>query len=208
MHDIVFWLQVFSVVPFIIACAGVVLLAHGDTRRQARAALLTIANPLLIWAVVAGAHNEALSVMFAVGGLLFMRKNPFVAGLGIGLAGCAKLSIGIWGLAMLWAYRREPKKALLLCLGTLSRWVWRTCCGSQRPSSRRCATVVMSRSGPGPTRSIAFFDRLHDWVPRQGHRRRDLVRRLDRDRLDAVPGGALDRRLLVWTRMPTCGGIR
>ena len=67
MHDIVFWLQVFSVVPFIIACAGVVLLAHGDTRRQARAALLTIANPMLIWAVVAGAHNEALSVMFAVG---------------------------------------------------------------------------------------------------------------------------------------------
>jgi hypothetical protein len=47
-----------------------------------------------------------------------MRKNPFLAGIGIGLAGCAKLSIGIWGLAMLWAYRREPKKALLLCLGT------------------------------------------------------------------------------------------
>ena len=80
--------------------------------------MLTIANPLLIWAVVAGAHNEALAVMFAVAGLLFMRKNPFVAGLGIGLAGCAKVSIGLWGLAMLWAYRREPKKALLLCLGT------------------------------------------------------------------------------------------
>jgi alpha-1,6-mannosyltransferase len=118
MHDIVFWLQVFSVVPFILACAGVIMLAHGDPRRQGRAALLTIANPLLIWAVVASAHNEALAVMFAVAGLLFMRKNPFVAGLGVGLAGCAKVSIGLWGLAMLWAYRREPKKALLLCLGT------------------------------------------------------------------------------------------
>jgi alpha-1,6-mannosyltransferase len=118
MHDIVFWLQLFSVVPFILACAGVLLLARGDTRRQGRVALLTIANPLLIWAVVAGAHNESLAVMFAVGGMLFMRKNPFVAGLGIGLAGCAKVSIGLWGLAMLWAYRREPKKALLLCLGT------------------------------------------------------------------------------------------
>lgn len=118
MHDIVFWLQVFSVVPFILACAGAVMLAHGDPRRQGRAALLTVANPLLIWAVVAGAHNEPLAVMFAVAGLLFMRKNPFVAGLGIGLAGCAKVSIGLWGLAMLWAYRREPKKALLLCFGT------------------------------------------------------------------------------------------
>ncbi len=119
MHDIVFWLQLFSVVPFILACAGVLFLARGDTRRQGRVALLTIVNPLLIWAVVAGAHNESLAVMFAVGGLLFMRKNPFVAGLGIGLAGCAKISIGLWGLAMLWAYRREPKKALLLCLGTV-----------------------------------------------------------------------------------------
>jgi len=118
MHDIVFWLQVFAVVPFILACAGAIKLAHGDTRRQARTALLTIANPVLIWAVVAGAHNEALSVMFAVAGMLFMRKNPFLAGVGIGLGGCAKVSIGIWGLAMLWAYRREPKKALLLCAGT------------------------------------------------------------------------------------------
>jgi alpha-1,6-mannosyltransferase len=118
MHDIVFWLQLFAVVPFLLACAGAVLLARGDRRRQGRTALLTIANPVLIWAVVAGAHNEALSVMFAVAGLLFMRRSPFVAGLGIGLAGCAKVSIGIWGLAMLWAYRKEPKKALLLCAGT------------------------------------------------------------------------------------------
>ena len=124
MHDIVFWLQVFAVVPFIIACAGVVMLAHGDPRRQARATLLSIANPMLIWAVVAGAHNEALSVMFAVAGMLFMRKNPFLAGIGIGLAGCAKVSIGIWGLAMLWAYRREPKKAALLCLGTIIPMGW------------------------------------------------------------------------------------
>nr|MBA3527734.1 polyprenol phosphomannose-dependent alpha 1,6 mannosyltransferase MptB [Propionibacteriaceae bacterium] len=118
MHDVVFWLQVFAVVPFIITCAGVVMLAHGDPKRQARATLFSIANPMLIWAVVAGAHNEALSVMFAVMGLMMMRKSPFAAGVGIGLAGCAKLSIGLWGLAMLWAYRREPKKALMLCLGT------------------------------------------------------------------------------------------
>ena len=118
MHDIVFWLQLFALVSFVLACAGAIRLAHGDPRRQARTAMLTIANPVLIWAVVAGAHNEAMSVVFAVGGMLMMRRRPFLAGVGIGLAGCAKVSIGIWGLAMLWAYRKEPKKALLLCLGT------------------------------------------------------------------------------------------
>lgn len=117
MHDIVFWLQVFSAVPFIIVCALVIMLAQGDPQRQARAALFTIANPLLIWAVVAGAHNEAVSVMFAVGAMLLIRKTAFGAGLMIGLAGCAKISIGIWGIAILWSYRRQPKKALAFCAG-------------------------------------------------------------------------------------------
>ena len=99
-------------------------------------------------------------MMFAVAGLLFMRKSPFVAGLGIGLAGCAKVSIGLWGLAMLWAYRREPKKALLLCLGTavpmgLAYVLW-------QPTAflSRCATVVTSRSARGPIRSIASLTSL------------------------------------------------
>ena len=118
MHDIVFWLQLFALIPFLVAGALVIALAHGDRQRQARAALLMVCNPALIWAVVAGAHNEAISVMFALAALLFIRKHPFVAGLGIGLAGCGKVSIGIWGLAMLWAYRHQWRKAVLLCLGT------------------------------------------------------------------------------------------
>jgi len=118
MHDIVFWLQLFSAVPFVLACLGVLLIARtAEPERRARAALLTIANPVLIWAVVAGAHNEALSVVFAVAGIMFIRKNPFLAGLGIGIAGCAKISIGIWGLGMVWAYRRQPKQLFLICLG-------------------------------------------------------------------------------------------
>ncbi|HEY9290499.1 MAG TPA: hypothetical protein VIP98_04385, partial [Microlunatus sp.] len=66
MHDVVFWLQIFAALPFVLACLGVLFIARtADPERRARAALLTICNPLLIWAVVAGAHNEALSVVFA-----------------------------------------------------------------------------------------------------------------------------------------------
>ncbi|QDP94946.1 hypothetical protein FOE78_02570 [Microlunatus elymi] len=118
MHDIVFWLQVLSALPFVLACLGIIFIArNADPERLARAALLTICNPLLIWAVVAGAHNEAMSAVFAVAGLIFIRKSPFLAGLGVGLAGCAKLSIGLWGIAMLWAYRRQPKQLLKICAG-------------------------------------------------------------------------------------------
>ena len=44
MHDIVFWLQVSSVLPFIAASAIVVRMARGDTARQARATLLSVAT--------------------------------------------------------------------------------------------------------------------------------------------------------------------
>ncbi len=119
MHDIVFWMQAFHVVAFLGVCAITLWIARGDRDRLNRAILMTVLNPLMIWGVVTSAHNEGLSVIFAIGGMMLMRRSGFGAGIGIGLAGCAKLSIGLWGIAMLWAYRREPKKALLLCLGTL-----------------------------------------------------------------------------------------
>lgn len=117
MHDIVFWLQIMAALAFVLACLGVIALARPDHDRMVRATLITLANPLLIWAVVAGAHNDAFPLVFAVGGMLCLRRSPFLAGLGVGLGGCAKLTVGIWGLAMLWAYRREPKKAGMVCLG-------------------------------------------------------------------------------------------
>lgn len=117
MHDVVFWLQLFCVVPFIAICAVMVKLAHGDAERQTRAVLFTIGNPLLIWAVVAGAHNEPLSLVFAIAALFFLRRSAFVSGLLLGLAGLVKVSLVFYGLAMLWAYRRQPRRLLQLCLG-------------------------------------------------------------------------------------------
>lgn len=118
MHDIVFWLQLSAFVPFLVTSAVVVWLAHGDEQLRGRAALLTIANPLLIWAITAGAHNEGWSVMFAMLGIMLMRRSSVGAGVMIGLAGACKLSIGLYGVAMLWGYRRQPRKLLGLGVGT------------------------------------------------------------------------------------------
>ena len=140
--------------------------------------------------------------------MLFMRKNPFVAGLGIGLAGCAKVSIGIWGLAMLWAYRREPKKALLLCLGTaipmgLAYVVWQPTAFFQ---ALRNGGYVSVGSWANPV--FRFLDLFMTGTARQGRRRGDLLRRPVRDRLDAVPGRAVDGGARAWRRAPTCGATR
>lgn len=117
MHNIVFWLQMFSLIPFLIIGAIVVKLAHSDPKLQTRAVLFTVMNPLMIWGVLVGAHNEPLSLVFAIAGLWFYRKHPFVAGIGIGLSGAVKVSMVFYGIAMAWGYRRDPKRLLQLCAG-------------------------------------------------------------------------------------------
>lgn len=117
MHDTLFWLQLINVVPLVLLGLLAVAIARRDHAAQARAVVLTLCNPLLIWAVAAGHHNEALGVVLAVLGLSMMRRSPFLAGAGIGLAGCVKVSLVFYGIAMAWAYRRQPRKLLGLCLG-------------------------------------------------------------------------------------------
>lgn len=119
MHDVVFWLQMMAVVPFVVICAVMIKLAHGDAARQARSVLFTILNPLLIWSVVAGAHNEALTLIFAVIALFFVRRSAFVTGIFIGLAGAVKVSLVFYGLALVWGYRHDWRKVLQLGVGAL-----------------------------------------------------------------------------------------
>jgi len=117
MHDIVFWLQMFALLPFLAIGVIVYLMARDDHTAQTRAVLFTVLNPLMIWSVVAGAHNEAMTLVFAVVGLWFLRRHPLLAGIGIGLAGAVKVSLVFYGLAMAWGYRREPRKLVWLLVG-------------------------------------------------------------------------------------------
>ena len=119
MHDVVFWLQLIHVTAFIVVCAVMVKLAHGDAALQTRSVLFTILNPLLVWAVVAGGHNEALTLVFAIVALWFMRRSAFVTGIFIGLAGAVKVSLVFYGLAMVWGYRHDWRKVLQLGIGAL-----------------------------------------------------------------------------------------
>ena len=119
MHDTVFWLQLFCLVPFLLTGLILYRLTRDEPAAQSRAVLFTVLNPLMIWAVVAGAHNEPLALVFAIAGLAMVRRNPLLAGIGIGLAGTVKVSLVWCGLAMLWAYRHEWRKILQYAVGAL-----------------------------------------------------------------------------------------
>lgn len=119
MHNIVFWLQLFGLLPFLLIGLLLMLLAKNNPLAQSRVALFIVGNPLLIWAICSGAHNEALCLVWAVLALFFMRKNPWLAGIFIGLAGCTKVSLVFYGLAMVWGYRFQIKNLVKFCIAAM-----------------------------------------------------------------------------------------
>jgi alpha-1,6-mannosyltransferase len=84
---------------------------------RARAVLLVLANPVLVWAAVGGGHNDAVAAMFGVLALVALRRSPLAAGVLLGCAGAVKLSIGLYGIAFLFALRGSRRGLLELCAG-------------------------------------------------------------------------------------------
>ncbi|NYI71284.1 hypothetical protein GGQ54_001844 [Naumannella cuiyingiana] len=117
VHDVVFWLQLVCMIFMVIACTLAVGLARGDRRLQARVIWLTILNPVMIWAVVVSAHNEAIAISFGVAAFWFLRRRPFVAGVLIGIGCSVKATLGLYGIAMVWAYRRDLPAMLRAIIG-------------------------------------------------------------------------------------------
>lgn len=121
MQQTLWWLSVANVVTWI--AAGLLLLlavAGTDARARSRVLVLYWANPLLLWAVPFGGHNDSQALVFAVAALLALRIRPVLAGAAvagalIGAAGTVKLTEGVVGLGLLWALRRRPAGMLVLC---------------------------------------------------------------------------------------------
>ncbi|RZS91299.1 hypothetical protein EV189_0536 [Motilibacter rhizosphaerae] len=83
--------------------------------------VLWLANPLVWWTLVAGAHVDALAVLPAVGAVLLLgrpqRWAPLAAGALAGVAGCVKLPYAVVLLALLWALRPRPRDAVAAAVG-------------------------------------------------------------------------------------------
>lgn len=118
-HTTVMWLHLLNAAAFIVVGLLALFLAGPEPRARARAVLLVLANPVLIWAVVAGSHNDAQAVAFAVSALVVARRSPFAGGLLLGLGVAVKLDVALFGLAMLWGMRRSGRGIAELCAGTL-----------------------------------------------------------------------------------------
>lgn len=97
---------------------GLILSAVSRTEAaRRRAAAMWSANPLMIYALVAGAHVDALAALGIVGSLVLVRRFPLGAGALVGLAAGVKLT-GLVALpGLLWAARSRPRAVLAIILG-------------------------------------------------------------------------------------------
>jgi len=105
---------------------GVLLhwLLRGDRSRQVRAALLWSLNPLLLYELVVGAHLDTVAVALGMAGLAVVVRRTtgaaVAAGALVGAAVAVKLPLALFGAALLWVLRRDPRRLLALAVGALA----------------------------------------------------------------------------------------
>lgn len=117
--SIVFWLKLLYAAAFGVIALALDRLLRGDPEARARAHLLWTVNPLMLWAVMAGAHVDGLAAALGLLGLLVARPTSpdgrleparaLAAGVLVGAAAGVKAPLALLGIALAWSARRSVK---------------------------------------------------------------------------------------------------
>ena len=117
----VFWLKLLYGLAFGTIALALDRLLRGDPAARARAHLLWTANPLMLWAVMAGAHVDGLGAGLGFLGLLVARPaaplpdarigpgRALAAGLLVGAAAGVKIPLALLGVALAWSLRPSAR---------------------------------------------------------------------------------------------------
>jgi hypothetical protein len=116
---IVFWLKLLYAAAFGVIALALDRLLRGDPEARARAHLLWTVNPLMVWAVMAGAHVDGLAAALGLLGLLVARPassdgrldpaRALAAGVLVGAAAGVKAPLALLGIALAWSARRSVR---------------------------------------------------------------------------------------------------
>lgn len=120
---IIFWLKLTFALAFGAVAVALERLLRADPAARARAHLLWTVNPLMLWAVLAGAHIDGLAAGLGFLGLILVAgpermlspSRALGSGLLIGAATAVKSPYLLFGAGLCWAARRSP---LALAAGT------------------------------------------------------------------------------------------
>jgi hypothetical protein len=109
-------LDVVNAAAFAVAGWLLFLLAGADEGRRRRAVLAFGCNPVLLFAVVAGAHVDPLAVLAVVGSLALLRRSPWWAGVATGAGVLVKLTAGLPAVGWAWLLERSRQRRQAVAL--------------------------------------------------------------------------------------------
>ena len=116
----IFWLKVWNGLAYLALVLVLDRLLCSDARRRVRAHLLWSLNPLMLWAVMAGGHNDGLAVGAGATALFALRRSgsgrALLAGALVGVATAIKAPFALFGMALAWTMRRSPRALVVLLL--------------------------------------------------------------------------------------------
>jgi hypothetical protein len=123
-----FWLKLANLIGFAAIAYVADRLLRRNPAARARAHLLWTANPLVLWAAIAGGHVDLFAAVFGVAGVLMIDRrvisrpllNVFVAGVFVGAAADVKAEFALFGLAVAWSLRRAPRQLLAAAAGGIA----------------------------------------------------------------------------------------
>ena len=117
----IFWLKVWNGLAYLTLVLTLDRLLRSNSAHRVRAHLLWSLNPLMLWAVMAGGHNDGLAVCFGASALFVLRRGEsrraILAGLLLGLAAATKVPFALFGAGLAWAARRSPRSLAALMGG-------------------------------------------------------------------------------------------
>jgi hypothetical protein len=131
---ITFWLKVWNALAFALVVLALDRLLRDDPAGRARAHLLWSVNPLLLWALVAGGHVDAVAAAVAFLALAMVSprllgrepgRSPgmlpgLAAGALVGMAADIKITFVLFGLGIAVAARRSLRTLLAAAAGALA----------------------------------------------------------------------------------------
>ncbi|MCW2889688.1 MAG: hypothetical protein JWL58_6550 [Streptosporangiaceae bacterium] len=114
----VLWLKIWNAAAFLAVAVALVRLAGPDPAKRIRVHLLWTLNPLMLWALIGGAHVDGPAAALAVAGLCLLGRaarhgvsageavcRSGAAGLLLGAAAAVKAPYALVGAGMIWAVR-------------------------------------------------------------------------------------------------------
>jgi hypothetical protein len=117
----IFLLKLWNAIAYLGLVVGLDRLFRSDSARRVRAHLLWSVNPLMLWAVMAGGHNDGLAAAAGAAALFALRsvslRRAALAGILFGLAAAIKAPFALFGAGLAWAAGRSPRALTALGVG-------------------------------------------------------------------------------------------